>query len=82
MSSEVVVVDVRFDDSNIEGDLVHLASTWEKAVEWIKEKGLDWSEASYYFALYTAEIDKVDDSFECEDLTYYDMYGNPMTHIE
>lgn len=54
-----------------DSDFVHLASTMEKAKEWILKHGQDWTDEKYCFFAYPVKVDK-DSYYELgEDYAVY-----------
>lgn len=60
-----------------ESMFVHLASTLEKGVEWIKKHGHGWYEEEYCFFSHEVTIDKddyIDEGYD--NACYIDLAGN------
>ena len=59
---------------------VHIASTRDKALEWIREHGQNWEDEPYCFVLSATEVDKTTDFDEpstgSANVNYADMHGN------
>lgn len=56
---------------------VHLSSTLEKAIEWIRKYGDDWAEDEYCFFVHSIEVDLDDyEQDEYEMSCYIDLKGN------
>ena len=53
-----------------EGLFLHVASTLEKAIEWIKKHGKDWYDEEYCFIAYSVEVDNDDFCEDINDLVY------------
>jgi hypothetical protein len=68
-------IELRTND-NTDCDFVHVASTVDNAVAWIKKYGLEWYDKPYFFAVYDIVVDADRPCHIADHLLFIDKHGN------